>query len=115
MTNEILNYFSFEKEGNFKVTSSYFNFMIEVFKLDSPHLLLTLEKQTKIIDEIIKNFTKGPYKEKFCTKVIGFRKIEQVEVYDVPFQEYQSLMQTGFAFTTVRSFYFLRLIVVDLC
>ena len=53
MTNEILNYFSFEKEGNFKVTSSYLNFMIEVFKLDSPHLLLTLEKQTKITDSLL--------------------------------------------------------------
>ena len=41
----------------------------------------SVSKKRKL-DEIIKNFTKGPYKEKFCTKVIGFRKIEQVEVYD---------------------------------
>ena len=27
--------------------------MIEVFKLDSPHLLLTLEKQTKISDSLL--------------------------------------------------------------
>jgi hypothetical protein len=49
----MLNYFSYEKEGNFKVTSSYLNLIIEVFKLDSPHLLLTLDQQTKINDSLL--------------------------------------------------------------